>query len=65
MATLKQAEAVLAIYKRLGKTISFDEVYFKWSKARAWKFIHENYLSFYDIMRQRKERLVDVLVKKK
>lgn len=56
MATLKQAEAVMAIYKRFGKTISFDEVYFKWSKAKASRLISKHYLSYYDILRQREEQ---------
>lgn len=56
MATLKQSEAVLAIYKRFGKTISFDEVYFKWSKAKAWKFINENYLSYYDVIAEKRRQ---------
>ena len=55
MATLKQAETIMAIYKRLGKTISFDEAY-EWPKARAWKFINQNYLSFYDVIKKNRRQ---------
>lgn len=55
MATLKQTEAIMRIYKRFNKEISFDEA-IRWPKARAWKFINQNYLSYYDVMREIKER---------
>ena len=47
MATLRQAEAVVAIYRRLGQDISFDNVFHEWSKEEASKFIGKHYTSYY------------------
>lgn len=55
MATLKQAEAIIRIYKRFNKEINFDEA-IRWPKAKAWKFISQNYLSYYDVMREIREK---------
>ena len=48
MATLRQAEAVVAIYRRYGKDINFDVVFHKWSKQKASNFIGKHYMSYYD-----------------
>lgn len=56
MATLKQADAIIRIYKRLGKSIGFDEA-FAWDVGKASKFIGEHYLSYYEEIRKgRNER---------
>lgn len=54
MATLKQAEAIMRIYERLGKNIGFDEA-IKWDKTKASRFIGKHYLSYYDIKRKQME----------
>jgi len=53
MATLRQAEAVVAIYRRFGKDINFDIVFHQWSKQKASKFIAKNYMSYYDQFKPR------------
>lgn len=47
MATLRQAEAVVSIHRRLGQDISFDRVFHDWSKEEASKFIGKHYTSYY------------------
>lgn len=49
MATLRQSEAVVAIYRRYGKDINFDVVFHEWSKQKASKFISKHYMSYYDL----------------
>jgi hypothetical protein len=48
MATLRQSEAVCAIYRRHGKDINFDVVFHNWTKEKASKFIGRHYLNYYD-----------------
>jgi len=45
----------MRIYKRFNKDIRFDEA-IAWPNAKAWKFINSHYLSYYDVIRQQRER---------
>ncbi|KKU88431.1 MAG: hypothetical protein UY16_C0007G0012 [Candidatus Gottesmanbacteria bacterium GW2011_GWA2_47_9] len=55
MATLKQTIAIMKIYQRLGKTISFDKAS-KWRKEDASRFIGKHYVSYYDVIREIQEK---------
>lgn len=57
MATLRQAEAVVAIYRRFGKDISFDKVFRDWPKEKASKFIGKHYMSYYDLRSKASEEI--------
>lgn len=52
MASLKQAEAIMRIYQRLVKTITYDEAA-EWDKQKASDFIGKHYWSYYEELRKR------------
>ena len=48
--TLSQAQAVVCIYRRLGRSISFEEA-IGWDCERASKLIGTHYLDHYQVKR--------------